>query len=563
MALPSSVQAQIAFKNLLGKSQTETNKQLAEEAIGYSFDVPSENVTLDFISSTASESVSQGVAVLVTATLSVVLGTNNKAYQTYWPTTPPSGTDIRTGGPFNYGVGSLLGISGGDKMTNLISNSYGDQYLAVPYDVSGTRIGELDSRDWVYQYNSGVFYQNNVTPTTTVPSKIDVYAYIGSRLSDLSLNTQTNIRVTATGSISAGANIYFATYSTPTISTYSSNYLFLIDFPFSNTVGTVSLNINSIGTASVFKYTSTGRTNLLPGDIVGATGGTAGQTYYLVYTNGYFEFYSTNPISNPSSYTNPVETSNLVGGIDKGTSFTDVRLQQMFEDLLYPERLGNISGFTVSNTQDGGVISSLQQVGRTFSADVFTFSWSFTNIDSLEANSLKIEDSEIATPLTQSSPISALSAGFSSAYMVQNVPYQKTYKLTVTRTNGTNISKTIPLSWVWKLYYGSSTFSSLTSSQIVALGGSLATQSIGSWTVSGSGYKYFAVPEDSSYNFNNITYNGLPLAIAGTSSSYNEVYGDLNFSYVTVSNIYNREKRYKVYRSFNQIGATISINISN
>ena len=43
---------------------------------------------------------------------------------------------------------------------------------------------------------------------------------------------------------------------------------------------------------------------------------------------------------------------------------------------------------------------------------------------------------------------------------------------------------------------------------------------------------------------------------------YSYIYGDLNYLYVTVSNFYGQSKQYKVYRSKNQIGATISVNIN-
>jgi hypothetical protein len=85
---------------------------------------------------------------------------------------------------------------------------------------------------------------------------------------------------------------------------------------------------------------------------------------------------------------------------------------------------------------------------------------------------------------------------------------------------------------------------------------------VGSWTVSGSGYKYFAVPEDSQYNFDRISYLGLPIAMAGTPSGYSYSYGDLNYLFVTVSNAFNVQKQYKIYRTKNEIGATISFNIS-
>jgi hypothetical protein len=557
MALSSDVQAQIAFKNLLGKSQTDSLKGVVNETVGIGFDVPSFNVMMDSISPTASVSVADGVAVLVRGTLVVDTTTNNQGFTTIWPNTPPSGTDLKTGSAFVYGVGSLEGISAGSRLTNMISDAFGVQYGAIPYDTSGNRIFPRDNREWVYQYNSGVFYQDVSTGSTT-PKEIEVFYYIGSRLLSQSQNTQTNIRVSATGSTSVSSDVYFATYSTPTIATYSSNYLFLVDFNKTNLSATVSLNINGIGTSSVIKYTANGPVPLAPGDIIGATGGTASQIYYLVYNNSVFEFYTKNPLSDPSTLTNPVDTAYTVGGIDRGTQFDKVSLQDVFKDLLYPDQLGRITGFTMANNT--GQVNSYE-VGNSFPRQTYTFSWGLSNATYFRPNTLKVEDYTGGTVFTFSttnvSPFNVTYGTFS-----YNTPTTKTFKVSLTRNNGTIVSKFLDIPWMWKVYYGSSTWSTLTASQVFALGGNLATQSIGSWTISGDGYKYIAFPEDTSYNFNSVDYKGLPLSMAGTVSGYSYSYADVNYLFVTVSNTYGISKQYKVYRSKNQIGATISVNIN-
>ena len=206
------IQGQIAFKNLLGKSQTNDNNIVVNEVIGFGFDVPSFNIMMDTINPTASIAVTDGVAVLVKGVLKVINGTNGKGFRTFWPTTPPSGSDIRNNNSaFAYGVGSLEGVTPDTPMTNLISDSFDVSYQAVPRKSDGTQIPPLDVRDWVYQYNSGVFYQDKPSLAVGEPATIDVYYYIGDRLLSQSKNTQTNIRVTATASInSATQDLYVA-----------------------------------------------------------------------------------------------------------------------------------------------------------------------------------------------------------------------------------------------------------------------------------------------------------------------------------------------------------------
>ncbi|NBP58309.1 hypothetical protein EBU71_17620, partial [bacterium] len=212
MPLSTSIQAQIAFKNLLGKSQTDSASGIVNEFYGISFDIPSNNVWLDTIPTNSTSAVLQGTTVEVIADLGTVSGSNDHAYFTYWPTTAPTGYDIKTGQAFSYGQGSLINISAGDRMTSLISDSFSLSYSAVPYTTypSGL-IPPLDTREWLYQYNSGVLYQDFVG-SALQPTKIRVFPYIGSKLAVT--NTQENIRVSA-----LGTNSYYATSSIPTIAT--------------------------------------------------------------------------------------------------------------------------------------------------------------------------------------------------------------------------------------------------------------------------------------------------------------------------------------------------------
>jgi len=565
MALTSSVQSQIAFKNISGKSITDSSKSLLEETIGFAFNVPSTNVYIDILPTTASSAVTQGLAVGVSASLLVITGTNFKAYQTYWPSIPPSGTDTKTGLTFAYGKGSLIGVTGGQKLDNLISDSNGVSYTAIPYDTSSNRIFPLSNRDWIYQYSSGIYYQENPTISGT-PSRIDVYAYLGAKLSDLSEKTFENIRITATG-----INSYFATYSTPIISTYSNNYLYLVNFGNTNTSGTVSLNINNIGTVSVIKYVDGLVNNLSVGDIQGPSGSNFGETYYLLFRNNQFEFFDKYPVSDSNKLTSITDVTIDREGVKRGTSFNSVSSLSIFNQLLYPEQQGQIYGLTCFGPT-GSILSQRMEVGSSFSTTgTFTFSFTIVSSDKFTPKTLEIKDPFFYAVFTQSSSFtgSHISQGigafrFPSGYSnyIKTSPGSTKIKLSVDRKDGIRLSEIYDISWMWKIYYGSSTYSSLTASQILSLNSILATHSMGHFTVSGSGYKYFIVPNESTYDFSRINYNGLPLAIAGTTSGYTYSTGDLNYTFMTFTNSYNLSKQYKIYRTQNQISSTISIFIN-
>jgi len=103
------------------------------------------------------------------------------------------------------------------------------------------------------------------------------------------------IRVSATQATAFTlSTTYFATQSSPTISNYSSSHIYVIDFKPGNTQS-VELNINNIGTYSVFKDDLVGGlTSMSLGDITSSN--SAGlPIYFLLWKNGFFQFYLDDP----------------------------------------------------------------------------------------------------------------------------------------------------------------------------------------------------------------------------------------------------------------------------
>jgi len=172
MALTDITLSQIAFKNLSGKSHTDNNKGLGNEAEGIFLNVAGSEVLLDEIDITPANAVSAGVALFVQADLVLDPTSNGHAYFAEWPNPLP--------------VGTPAGISPGDRVRTAITPSFGDGYEAKPFDTGASAIPVNDPRDWIYQYNSGVFFQQDVVGSS--PSTIDLYVYIGQRLSDIDFN---------------------------------------------------------------------------------------------------------------------------------------------------------------------------------------------------------------------------------------------------------------------------------------------------------------------------------------------------------------------------------------
>lgn len=575
MALTTDIKADIVFKNLNGKSQTSDNFGVGNENYGIGFEVQSKDVTIDRISATNSQQpIIDGIAIRLRCDLEPIPDSGGKAFITKWPSNIQSSLLSSLNGRdpnnnlslFEYGVGSLSGVSAGDRITNLISGSINKDYTAIPR-ASGVQIPPQDTRDWYYQYNSGILYQN-VANQLPQPTTIDVYYYIGTRLSDFSQKAQTNVRISVTGS-----NIYYATQSNPMINTYLGNYIFLIDFANSNSATAVSLNINSIGTYSIFKTTERGPVPLMVGDIVGATGGSIGPIYYLVWNeSGYFDFFYRNVQSNSGNFTNPISSNYSAGALEKGYSYNDVKFLDMFGEMFYPENAGRIATFSMF--YENVIVSNKFEVGETFSQGVYTFSWDFERGFDFKDGTLKIEDITYVTqsqtywqqpsaiPFTQSTGLTGPMGFLFQNPINSNVPNTRRFRLSVQRRSGVIVYKDFNIDWMWKVYHGGSTQSSLTASGIINLQNStLATQSYGDWVLSGGGYKYIAMPEDSNFDINEITYRGLPFTIAGTQSGFTFTQNDINYNFVTVSNVRGVSKRYKIYRSKNEIGSTFSVRI--
>jgi hypothetical protein len=197
MGISSNNQANIAFKNLLGKSNTDTNASIGGEEYGIFFNISSSDVWTSVIPfDNPTLAVSNNTAVLVVADLSLEGASNDHGYLTLWPSTPPSGIDPKTGTNYVYGAGSLTGISSGDRITGIISESYGPKYQCKVF-ANTDRVFPTDGRNWIYQYNSGIFWQEDTSGT--IPTTIEIYYYIGDNLANTTFGGATG----ATGPMGA------------------------------------------------------------------------------------------------------------------------------------------------------------------------------------------------------------------------------------------------------------------------------------------------------------------------------------------------------------------------
>ena len=159
MALSDANKAALAFKNTQGKAHTAANKELGNEEEEFRFIVGSDTVWLSELTDTPDPALVE----LVVADLVADPTSNGRAFFTYYP----SGHS-----------------KAGQRLTNAVPHSFSNTYEAVIRSGDGTRITEFDARDWVYQYQPGIFFQQTAN-ATPIPATAAVYVYKGQTLRSL------------------------------------------------------------------------------------------------------------------------------------------------------------------------------------------------------------------------------------------------------------------------------------------------------------------------------------------------------------------------------------------
>lgn len=210
MALTDANKSALAFKNVQGKAHTAGNKELGNEEEKLRFIVGADTVWLSEITETPSVLISEHI----TASLILDPTSNGKAFFTYYPTGHEKA---------------------GQRVTNVIPNSFGNAYEVVLKASNNSRISEFDARDWVYQYQPGILFQQ--TPNATpVPVSASLYVYKGATLSSSIANGSINVdggvqwqagtsSLSTTGSVSmAGPQIVFSGSNVVWSNEISNNY---------------------------------------------------------------------------------------------------------------------------------------------------------------------------------------------------------------------------------------------------------------------------------------------------------------------------------------------------
>jgi hypothetical protein len=538
MTYNSETQADIVFKFLAGKAHTDPNKDIINEQYSASAISTSNDVWLKAINPDPVIAVNNYYAVQVDAKLVLEPTSNGHAYIAVWDTLPTSnsGIDFKTGQTYEYGLGSLTDIASGDVVYAGISDKFGYKYQVNVKDTTGSVISTGDPRNWFYQYNTGIFFQENVIGYA--PNRVSLYIYVGSKLSDQvpTVDDRLNIRASVAPTSS---NVYAGT-TTPVIADYLANYLFLVDFSAANT-GAATLNLQGVGAKSIKKYDTATSTfiDVIAGDIQAAP------IYYLTYasTGDFFQIYTQAPTTTLSTnFTSAIGTSFALGGLPKGTSFFDVKETDITDSLLYPANRASFSSISLLNALSAPV-TTLREVGDGLVPANYIFNWATTNPSDVAANSISIAPGVVSATANSGSVAFNLPATIS-----RTTPGDFIYNLSLTRKSGINVVSPFTASWGHKVYYGITQSATISATQMIGLSSSIhqtTPSTITTGTV--SGYRFFAMPQ--TFTVSNFSVENISLPMA-----YNEVGSTLYISgkeIIAITNSFAVGVTYSVYRTKN------------
>lgn len=260
------------------------------------------------------------------------------------------------------------------------------------------------------------------------------------------------------------------------------------------------------------------------------------------------------------TFTNPDPTTITVGGIAAGSTFpTPQTLQQMMDAMLYPYQAPAFSSFSIS-----GQATPLE-VGDQIPASV-TFIWATSQSANVQANSISITD------ITGGNIVLASGlANDGSQPIVMGGPIQRTtagswvFRIAGVNTHLAAFTRDATYSWRWRTFYGFGAFSVPTEAQIEALASSaLSTAIAGSYAMGATGYKFICAADAIGGQINTVkdslTLLDVPMATAADDAAYSNVDGGgYSYALVSVTNAFGVTGNYRVYRTKNSLGSTITL----
>lgn len=261
-------------------------------------------------------------------------------------------------------------------------------------------------------------------------------------------------------------------------------------------------------------------------------------------------------------YTGSSPTTITVGGLEAGSEIQNFTFSSILEQILTPYVVPSFTSFSISQ-------SSPVEVGTTISgAKSFTFS--LNQPGNVNDNSVNIVDITNNVTLATNLGVTDSPANANIGSIQKTTPGFHQWRATATNTQNTSFnSMNATVTWLWRLYSGTSSSPVLEESDIQSLSDSSLTSNKNAiYSFEPGDYKYFAWPDSfgspSAITGFKDTATNFPVAMANNTDdeAFSNEENGWNYALVNVTNIHEVATDYRVYRTKNALGSSINIQVS-
>ena len=267
------------------------------------------------------------------------------------------------------------------------------------------------------------------------------------------------------------------------------------------------------------------------------------------------------------TYTNPNLTPITIGGVEAGSTFSGQTMQQMWDDLLYPDLVPAFTSFNMT------IAPTVVDVGYTVPSGATSFTWSTSNSSFIQANSIEIRDLSVGPTVLFTGLTNDGSEPYVLPFNIQHVvPASYTWEIRAKRTNNLNIYRYDISYWRWRILWGNSSLTNLTASDVSGLTSSSLNSfasNVYPFPFAPGTYKHLCFPNTlwtgsniPQYIRDNLTGFNMAMATPADGYSTNDGYGWYYDEITSVPNVYGFTTSYRCYRSKYQLGGYMEIDIN-
>lgn len=264
-----------------------------------------------------------------------------------------------------------------------------------------------------------------------------------------------------------------------------------------------------------------------------------------------------------STYAGASPTTLTVGGIPAGSAISGLTYDQLWERLLVPFLSPAFTSFIISGQ------ATTIEVGASISGTK-TFTWATSNSGNVATNTVIIRDETGASDLTTGQANDGTEA-VGVGTVTKTTPSSHVWRIKATDTNpggGVQFQRDFTVSWMWRKHWGTSTNATLNAAQILALASSaLDNDFAGTLPFAAGGYKYIVYDDSlgsptALTGFKDTATNlSVAMATSADDAFYSNVQNGWYYGIVSVTNAEGVVSNKRVYRTKNQLGGAIDIEV--